>query len=122
MYAFEVEEKLDQCIEWGEVYNSQGVRNVDDANPECYPDYGRSGAPFFIQDDEGRWHMFYEAGKRLNTNIVHAVEVKDGEGGRGWPGRAWSWRTPRSWRMEPPGPCCTSLIRATAWCRRIPRA
>ncbi|MTQ96519.1 DUF1080 domain-containing protein [Pseudoflavonifractor sp. BIOML-A16] len=79
MYAFEVGEKLDQCIEWGEVYNSQGVRNVDDANPECYPDYGRSGAPFFIQDDEGRWHMFYEAGKRLNTNIVHAVEVKDGE-------------------------------------------
>ena len=81
MYAFEVGEKLDQCIEWGEVYNSQGVRNVDDANPECYPDYGRSGAPFFIQDDEGRWHMFYEAGKRLNTNIVHAVEVKDGEEG-----------------------------------------
>ena len=79
MYAFEVGEKLDQCIEWGEVYNSQGVRNVDDANPECYPDYGRSGAPYFIQDDEGRWHMFYEAGKRLNTNIVHAVEVKDGE-------------------------------------------
>lgn len=79
MYAFEVGEKLDQCIEWGEVYNSQGVRNVDDANPECYPDYGRSGAPFFIQDDSGRWHMFYEAGKRLNTNTVHAVEVRSGE-------------------------------------------
>lgn len=79
MYAFEVGEKLDQCVEWGEVYNSQGVRGTDDANPECYPDYGRSGAPYFIQDDAGRWHMFYEAGKRLNTNIVHAVEVRSGE-------------------------------------------
>ena len=79
IYAFEVGESLDQCIEWGEVYNSQGVRNVDDANPDAYPDYGRAGAPFFIQDDEGRWHMYYEAGKRLNTNIVHAVEVRPGE-------------------------------------------
>lgn len=82
MYAFEVGKNLDQCIEWGEIYNSQGVRNVDDkgdGNPLTYPDYGRSGAPFFIQDDEGRWHMYYEAGKRLHTNIVHAVEVKEGE-------------------------------------------
>ena len=79
IYAFEVGESLDQCIEWGEVYNSQGVRNVDDADPDAYPDYGRAGAPFFIQDDEGRWHMYYEAGKRLNTNIVHAVEVRPGE-------------------------------------------
>ena len=79
IYAFEVGESLDKCIEWGEVYNSQGVRNVDDANPDAYPDYGRAGAPFFIQDDEGRWHMYYEAGKRLNTNIVHAVEVRPGE-------------------------------------------
>ncbi|MEQ2442844.1 sialate O-acetylesterase [Pseudoflavonifractor sp. CLA-AP-H29] len=79
IYAFEVGESLDKCIEWGEVYNSQGVRNVDDANPDAYPDYGRAGAPYFIQDDEGRWHMFYEAGKRLNTNIVHAVEVRPGE-------------------------------------------
>lgn len=82
MYAFEVGKNLDQCIEWGEIYNSQGVRNVDDkgdGNPLTYPDYGRSGAPFFIQDDTGRWHMYYEAGKRLHTNIVHAVEVKAGE-------------------------------------------
>jgi hypothetical protein len=79
MYAFEVGERLDECVEWGEVYNSQGVRGTDDANPECYPDYGRSGAPYFIQDESGRWHMFYEAGKRLNTNIVHAMEVKAGE-------------------------------------------
>lgn len=79
MYTFEVGEKLDQYIEWGEFYNSIGIRNVDDLNPDCYPDYGRSGAPYFIQDDNGRWHMFYEAGKRLNTNIVHAVEVRSGE-------------------------------------------
>jgi len=79
IYAFEVGEGLDKCIEWGEVYNSQGIRGTDDANPECYPDYGRSGAPYFIQDDEERWHMYYEAGKRLNTNIVHAVEVQGGE-------------------------------------------
>ncbi len=79
IYVFEVGEALDECIQWGEVYNSQGVRGTDDANPESYPDYGRAGAPFFMQDDTGRWHMFYEAGKRLNTNIVHAVEVKSGE-------------------------------------------
>lgn len=79
IYVFEVGQALDECIEWGEVYNSQGIRGTDDANPESYPDYGRAGAPFFIQDDAGRWHMFYEAGKRLNTNIVHAVEVRTGE-------------------------------------------
>ena len=74
MYAFEVGESLNECIEWGVFYDSNDSTNPDDAEDEsAYPDYGRAGAPCFIQDDEGRWHMFYEGGKRLHANIVHAT-------------------------------------------------
>ena len=74
MYAFEVGESLNECIEWGVFYDSKDSADPDNPDDEsAYPDYGRAGAPCFVQDDEGRWHMFYEGGKRLHANIVHAT-------------------------------------------------
>jgi hypothetical protein len=76
MHIFEVGESLTAEKHWGGFYDSLGVRNTDDELDDAYsPDYGRAGAPIFIQDDDGVWHMFYEAGKRLHANIVHAVQV-----------------------------------------------
>lgn len=74
MYAFEVGESLDEVIPWGVFYDSRDSQNPNDAEDEsAYPDYGRSGAPSFMLDDAGVWHMFYEGGRRLHANIVHAV-------------------------------------------------
>lgn len=74
IYAFEVGEGLDEMIPWGMVYESRGNRYESTGDDESeWPDYGRAGAPCFIQDDEGIWHMFYEGGRRLHANIVHAV-------------------------------------------------
>lgn len=74
MYAFEVGESLDEVIPWGVFYDSRDSQNPNDAEDESgYPDYGRSGAPSFMLDDAGVWHMFYEGGRRLHANIVHAV-------------------------------------------------
>ena len=75
MYAFEVGESLDYVIPWGVFYNSKDSINDDAEDESAYPDYGRSGAPSFIQDDDGIWHMFYEGGRRLHANIVHAKGV-----------------------------------------------
>lgn len=74
IYSFEVGESLDEVIPWGVFYDSRDSQNPDDAEDEsAYPDYGRSGAPSFMQDDDGNWHMFYEGGRRLHANIVHAT-------------------------------------------------
>ena len=74
MYSFEVGESLDEVIPWGVFYDSRDSQNPNDAEDEsAYPDYGRSGAPCFMQDDDGDWHMFYEGGRRLHANIVHAT-------------------------------------------------
>ena len=74
IYAFEVGEGLDEVIPWGILYESRGQRYDSDTDDDAeWPDYGRAGAPCFIQDDDGVWHMFYEGGKRLHANIVHAV-------------------------------------------------
>ena len=75
MYAFEVGEALDSVIPWGIFYNSRDSLTSDVEDESAYPDYGRSGAPSFMQDDDGVWHMFYEGGRRLHANIVHAVEI-----------------------------------------------
>lgn len=75
MYAFEVGEALDSVIPWGIFYNSRDSVTSDAEDESAYPDYGRSGAPSFMQDDDGVWHMFYEGGRRLHANIVHAVET-----------------------------------------------
>lgn len=73
MYAFEVGENLDEKISWGVFYDSMDSANSNAEDESAYPDYGRSGAPCIIQDDDGNWHMFYEGGRRLRANIVHAV-------------------------------------------------
>ena len=63
-------------IPWGIVYESKGQRYDSDRDDDAeWPDYGRAGAPCFMQDDDGVWHMFYEGGKRLHANIVHAVQT-----------------------------------------------
>ena len=78
MYAFEVGERLDECIPWGVVYDSVDYPDPNDPDHDgAWPDYGRAGAPSFIQDDDGGWHMFYEGGKRLHANIVHATAPAD---------------------------------------------
>lgn len=65
MYIFEVGEDLMLEKHWGLFYDSK----------DADPDHGRAGAPYLIKDDSGIWHMFYEGGRRLNTNIIHAKEV-----------------------------------------------
>jgi uncharacterized repeat protein (TIGR02543 family) len=76
MYVFEVGEGFDNEKHWGYFYESKGENNSTGWNNEDnYPDFGRASAPVLIQDDGGVWHMFYEAGRRLNNNIVHAVET-----------------------------------------------
>ena len=76
IYAFEVGAALDEVIPWGIVYESKGQRYDSDRDDDAeWPDYGRAGAPCFMQDDDGVWHMFYEGGKRLHANIVHAVQT-----------------------------------------------
>lgn len=69
IYSVEVGESLDKEIHWGVMYDS-----YDD-----FPDYTRAGAPVFMKDDNGVWHMFYEGGKRLHANIIHAKELSDEE-------------------------------------------
>lgn len=74
MYSFEVGADMNELISWGVFYDSKDSTNPSNAEDEsAYPDYGRSGAPCFLQDDDGVWHMFYEGGRRLHANIVHAV-------------------------------------------------
>ncbi len=65
MYLFEVGKRLDEEIHWGVFYDSLSAA----------PDHARAGAPCFIKDDDGLWHMFYEGGERLKANIVHARQI-----------------------------------------------
>ena len=67
MYLFEVGQGLNEEIHWGVFYDSSTGA----------PDYARAGAPCFIQDDDGLWHMFYEGGERLKANIVHARQTEN---------------------------------------------
>ena len=73
VFIFEVGESFNKEIHWGRVYNS--VDNSGSDVEDGWPDYGRAGAAYFIHDDEGVMHMFYEGGRRLHANIIHAVET-----------------------------------------------
>ena len=68
IHLFEIGENFDREIHWGNFYERTG--------PNIWPDEGRAGAPSFIRDDEGVWHMFYESGRRLHYNIMHAIETR----------------------------------------------
>lgn len=68
VHIIEVGESLDMEIHWGVVYDS-----VADS-----PDNGRAAGVYYIQDDDGVWYMFYEAGPRQsNANIAFAKQITE---------------------------------------------
>ncbi len=66
----EVGESFDMEIHWGEYLKSTDVM----FNRDGVPTATRPAAPDFIQDDNGKWYMFFEAGGRLGANIGFAKE------------------------------------------------
>lgn len=68
----EVGEGFDMEVHWGNYITSKEVV----FNVEGVPTETRPAAPDFLQDDEGRWYMFFEAGGRLSANIGYAKESK----------------------------------------------
>jgi hypothetical protein len=66
----EVGKSFDMEIHWGEYLKSADVMFPVNGKPEAT----RPAAPDFLQDDNGKWYMFFEAGGRLNANIGYAKE------------------------------------------------
>jgi hypothetical protein len=69
----EVGESLDMEVHWGEYMQAVDVviDTDDSGNSTAVP---RVAAPEFIQNDAGKWYMFFEAGGRLGANIAYAKE------------------------------------------------
>lgn len=69
----EVGQSFDMEVHWGEYLKASDViiDTDDNGNPTAVP---RVAAPVFIQNDEGKWYMFFEAGGRLGANIAYAKE------------------------------------------------
>ncbi len=66
----EVGEAFDMEIHWGEyLYSTDAMFTVNGTTQAT-----RIAAPDFIQDDNGKWYMFFEAGGRLGANIGYATE------------------------------------------------
>lgn len=73
----EVGEGFDMEVHWGEYMKASDV--LIDSNNEGNPiAVSRIAAPAFIQNDEGKWYMFFEAGSRLGANIAYAKEGETG--------------------------------------------
>lgn len=70
LMVVEVGESFDMEIHWGEYLKSTDVL----FNKNGVPTATRPAAPDFIQDDNGRWYMFFEAGGRLGANIGYAKD------------------------------------------------
>lgn len=70
LMVVEVGESFDMEIHWGEYLKSTDVI----FNKNGVPTATRPAAPDFIQDDNGKWYMFFEAGGRLGANIGYAKE------------------------------------------------
>jgi hypothetical protein len=66
LHVVEVGESFDMEVHWGEYMTKNDVILNNTAT--------RPAAPDFIQDDNGRWYMFFEAGGRLGANIAYARE------------------------------------------------
>ena len=66
LMVVEVGEAFDMEVHWGEYIWKKDV--ILDGEPT------RVAAPDFIQDDNGKWYMFFEAGSRLGANIAYAKE------------------------------------------------
>lgn len=66
----EVGEAFDMEVHWGEyLYSTDAMFTVNGSTNAT-----RIAAPDFIQDDNGKWYMFFEAGGRLGANIGYAKE------------------------------------------------
>ncbi len=76
MLVVEVGENFDMEVHWGEYLKAADVVIDTDVNgkPIAVP---RAAAPDFIQDDNGKWYMFFEAGSRLGANVGYAKEEKN---------------------------------------------
>lgn len=66
LMVVEVGEAFDMEVHWGEYIKKED--NIMNGEPT------RPAAPDFIQDDNGKWYMFFEAGGRLGANIGYAKE------------------------------------------------
>jgi hypothetical protein len=67
----EVGEAFDMEVHWGEyLYSTEAMFSISGGTPSAT----RIAAPDFIQDDNGKWYMFFEAGGRLGANIGYAKE------------------------------------------------
>ncbi len=70
LLVVEVGESFDMEVHWGEYLKStDAMFTVNGATNAT-----RIAAPDFIQDDKGKWYMFFEAGGRLGANIGYAKE------------------------------------------------
>ena len=70
LMVVEVGQQFDMEVHWGEYLKSTDVL----FNKNGIPTATRPAAPDFIQDDGGKWYMFFEAGGRLDANIGYAKE------------------------------------------------
>lgn len=69
----EIGENFDMEVHWGEYMKAEDVI-IDTDNSGAPVAVPRIAAPVFIQNDEGKWYMFFEAGGRLGANIALAKE------------------------------------------------
>ena len=71
LLVVEVGESFDMEVHWGEYLKStDAMFSISGGAPKAT----RIAAPDFIQDDNGKWYMFFEAGGRLDANIGYAKE------------------------------------------------
>ena len=70
LIVVEIGESFDMEVHWGEYMSASDV--MLNVNGRLTPT--RPAAPDFIQDDSGKWYMFFEAGGRLDANIGYAKE------------------------------------------------
>ena len=74
--VIEVGQGFDMEVHWGDYlkYSDVVIDKDENGNLIAVP---RVAAPVFIQNDEGKWYMFFEAGGRLGANIAYAKEEDD---------------------------------------------
>lgn len=83
----EVGKSLDMEVHWGEYLKAENViiDKDEQGNPVALP---RVASPFFIQDDDEKWYLFFEAGTRLGANIAYAKDPSIGTGVKKEPAQA----------------------------------
>jgi hypothetical protein len=77
MFCVEVGESFDMEVHWGIYHRASDclIDTDDSGNPIAVP---RIASPQFIQDDSGKYYMFFEAGSRLGSNIAYMKETETG--------------------------------------------